>query len=269
MSAAESVASSFPLITWIVDVDLEMPSIETTRLKLRPVEKQDISNYVKLFANPKATQKYLGGPRAPDITTTRVDQWAARWQQHHFSAFAVFLKSEDDSESSFVGHVVLGHGDYEDNVENGWSEVAIMIDPKFWNRREVTQLNEGAASSASVEPKVDENSPQYERIGSEISEAIAMYALELFNRKELVPVDVTIGQRQEVERLFMKGSIQRVLKEGGNITAAMLPFKGVRFTTQKDNEAIIKIATALAEKFSCEKRDKSDDSSRLQWAFKA
>ena len=66
--------------------------------------------------------------------------WEKRWQVHNFSALAIYLKTNETAQSlfeeisqQFIGHIVLGHGDYEGNPKYGFSEFAILIHPKSWN----------------------------------------------------------------------------------------------------------------------------------------
>lgn len=60
-------------------------------------------------------------------TEARMDLWISRWNTHDpFSSFAV-SKNDDDT---FLGHVVLGHGD-----QRGQSELAYVFNKPSWGKR--------------------------------------------------------------------------------------------------------------------------------------
>ena len=205
------------------------PLIQTERLVLRPVEPADLPKYQALFASKVAMQKYVGGPRDPAATATRFNGWVERWKIHPFSALAIFLKQTDKVAQQFVGHVVLGHGDFEGDPNHGWSEAAIIIDPKYWNAAYAAS-NEGVGAAG------------LKGIGKEAVEAVAFYAQALYEKGVKVPVDVTKEQQAGVKKLIDSGVIDNCLKdENGQIKSVFIPFKEVRATSHKANTAIMKI----------------------------
>jgi RimJ/RimL family protein N-acetyltransferase len=103
--------------------------IETDDLILRSVTWDQFDNYVELFGDPSAVEKYADGePWTIDEVHDMMCIWIKRWedQKDPFSAFAVYLKSEDNP---FIGHIVLGHG-----TRCGQAELAYLFKPEFQNR---------------------------------------------------------------------------------------------------------------------------------------
>lgn len=103
----------------------QLVSIETPQLKLQPVKISDLNDYMTLFSDKVAMKKYRGS-----CNEARFSTWVNRWEFHHFSA----LKVTDKITNDFVGHGILGHGDYE-NETSGWSEIAFITRPEYWNKK--------------------------------------------------------------------------------------------------------------------------------------
>jgi RimJ/RimL family protein N-acetyltransferase len=101
--------------------------IETKRLHLESVKKEDTDNYVNLFAKPNNRAKFADGqPLAPEKTAVAVTNWVARWEDNNpFSSFAVSQKEQE----VFIGHVVLGYGS-----KRGVSELAYIFDDSYWGK---------------------------------------------------------------------------------------------------------------------------------------
>lgn len=197
------------------------PEIHADGITLRPVEPGDLETYQRLFQNAVAMERFAGGVR--DITK-RFQGWVKRWSLHPFSALAIV----DDLSKKVIGHVVTGHGDYEGNFENGWSEMALVIDPRFWN-----------CDHKDVERGIGTEGRK--GIGTTVVRAMVAYARAL---KDLarggVPSDVTEAQRAEVELNFKS----RVVTHGnseGKIDWVYLPFRELRATSRVDNDASYKI----------------------------
>ncbi len=108
--------------------------IETDALILVSLTPDQLENYVGLFTDPTAVEKYEDGqPWTQDKVEKAVQEWSARWQvnQDPFSAFAIFAKKRGNA---FVGHIVLGHGS-----RYGQSELALLLKPAFCNIGYATQ----------------------------------------------------------------------------------------------------------------------------------
>lgn len=201
------------------------PSIETARLFLKPIKNVDLSFYQALFQNATAMAQYSGNIRTPEQTANRFKIWLDRWNQHSFSA----LKITDKATGANIGHVILGHGDFDEDIDRGWSEMAIVVDPSFWNANFV-DTSKGIGTR------------HMHRIGTETVQAIVAYAKELFKRKALVPVDVTNEQRLSVDTMFGMGFIQKCLNNSKDqIETIFIPFKSVRATCLRTNVAAHRI----------------------------
>lgn len=105
-------------------------TIDTDRLHMRSVEasESDYNCYGQLFGDLEVMGKYADGSvKTRDEIKTRVNNlWVKRWKESDpFSALAVFKKDED----TFLGHVVLGHGDAP-----GQSELAYLFMRNHWKR---------------------------------------------------------------------------------------------------------------------------------------
>lgn len=221
-------STSIPIISW----NNYFPTIETNRLILRKVQANDLTNYQQLFSNTVVMEKYSGGVKTDSQTKIRLTSWISRWEKHRFSAFCITYKTRNvvwrileklfnQSSEQFVGHVILGHGDYENSTTHGWSEMALIIRPAYWNK------NYHSKSISTL---------QQTHIGLEVVNAIYAYAKCLFLRGEKVPVDVSPSQIEEVEQKLKAGEISDVLRDSnGQITAAMIPFREIRATSKIDN----------------------------------
>jgi len=185
---------------------------------------EDLTRYTEIFSNKETMTLYLGGPWSQEKTAKRLEGWVNRWKQHLFSALSI----SDKKTQNVIGHVVLGHGDYEGDVEKGWSEVALVLDSNHWK----------------------DKSAKVSGMGTEVAHMIAVYAQKLFERNELVPVDVTEEQRPEVDELFKEGKIKKVLRnKEDQITAVFIPFTYVRATADKENIAGHKILSHMANQY--------------------
>ncbi len=117
--------------TGYINVFFQIPSgieaqIETENLILQSVNWDHYQDYLQLFSDPAAVEKYADGiPWTLDEIHERMNIWIDRWNnQDPFSAFAIYLKNADNR--SFVGHIVLGHSAFE-----GQSELAFLFKPEF------------------------------------------------------------------------------------------------------------------------------------------
>jgi hypothetical protein len=108
--------------------------IETDELVLISVTAGQISDYVQLFGDPAAVEKYVDTkPWALEDVEARVMGWVERWEvlQDPFSAFAIYLKKDG---RPFIGHIVLGHGS-----RHGQAELAFLFKPQYHDIRYATQ----------------------------------------------------------------------------------------------------------------------------------
>lgn len=199
------------------------PSIETSRLKLNPIQKDDLQFYQDLFANKNAMKQYLGNVRAPELTERRFKIWLDRWNKHYFSAMKI-----NDKSGASVGHIILGHGDYE-SPDRGWSEMAIVIHPRYWNSKFKDENQEIGVA-------------EMQGIGKEAVQAIVDYAECLFKQNALVPVDVTKKQAEEVNALLENGELKKAIRDNdGNVETVFVPFASIRATCMRSNTAAHRI----------------------------
>ena len=109
-------------------------NIETQDLKLSSLTLDQQDDYIALFGDPEAVEKYAdGNPWASEDVQMAVSGWVQRWEalRDPFSAFAVFSKKEG---GQFIGHLVLGHGD-----RHGQSELAFLFKPQHKNENYAVQ----------------------------------------------------------------------------------------------------------------------------------
>lgn len=114
-----------------IDVYLEcdygiIARIETQDLILHSITWDYFEDYIKLFGDPVAVEKYARGtPWTPKEVEEGMELWISRWeaQKDPFSAFAVHLKTLGEP---FIGHVILGHG-----KRFGRADLAFLFKPEY------------------------------------------------------------------------------------------------------------------------------------------
>ncbi|MBA3722581.1 MAG: GNAT family N-acetyltransferase [Parachlamydiaceae bacterium] len=194
------------------------PEIHTLRLVLRPIKAEDLPVYKKLFLDATAMEYYAGGVR--DITD-RFNNWLERWKLHSFSALAVV----DSKVNKVIGHVISGHGDYENNFEKGWSEIAIVIDPAYWNS-DFKNKNKGIGTAGK------------RNIGTEVLRASVGYLKFLKDKSLKVPSDVTPEQRIQLvlnaEDKIADTEIHR--NKNSEIDWVYLPLTQIRASAHVNNQ---------------------------------
>lgn len=212
--AYEQLSKSEITIRWAEGA----PEVQSKRLLLRPIRETDLPVYKKLFTSELAMSKFAGGVR--DITN-RFQIWHERWKLHSFSALAVV----DRQVQKVIGHVISGHGDYEGNLNTGWSEIAYVIEPAYWN----CDFKDEAKGIGTAGHK---------HIGSEIARASVAYAKALNNHSIPVPSDVTESQRPEIEEALEANTNLKVHRtEQGQVDWVYLPFTELRASVHKENKA--------------------------------
>jgi hypothetical protein len=229
------------------------PEISTERLRLRPICEKDLARYQALFADALVMKHYIGNSRTPEQTAKRFQGWLERWELHPFSAMAIFRKSVENRPEEFVGHAVLGHGDFEGDPQHGFSEAAIILTPEYWNARYAKQQESKQIGKAAMMG-----------IGTEVKNALELFAKELVNKKFEVPVDVTTVQQDEAETLLASHTIKRAIRnpKTNKITSIFLPFTEVRVTCSKKNLAMVKILGGLAERTHAQVEETKADPER-------
>jgi hypothetical protein len=193
-----------------------IPEIRSRQVILRPIQAADLPIYQNLFNNAVAMQKFAGGVR--DITP-RFNKWLERWREHPFSALAVV----DKESQRVIGHVVSDHGDYEGDLKKGWSEMAIVLEPTYWN-----SSFQNAALGIGIAGK--------KNIGTEVVRASVAYAHALRERHSPVPCDVTPEQRPQLEQILRDRPDLKVHRDAqGQMDWIYLPFTELKATGNKAN----------------------------------
>lgn len=192
------------------------PEIHTNRLLLRPIQAEDLPVYQALFNNAIAMAKYAGG--GPRDITNRFNNWLGRWKEHSFSALAIV----DAESKKVIGHTISGHGDFEGSFDKGWSEMAIVIEPAYWN----SDFKDAAQGIGTAGKK---------GIGSEVVRAAVAYARSMKDRSIPVPSDVALGQRPQLEEVVRTRNLKVHRNAGGQIDWVYLPFTELRATSRRDN----------------------------------
>jgi hypothetical protein len=192
-------------------------TLSASQITLRPIQTDDLPAYQKLFNDPIAMRLYRGGPR--DITD-RFHVWIERGKIHSYSALAVV----DNVSRKVIGHAILGHGDYEGDLERGWSEIAIVIDPAYWNS-DYTEEENGIGTEGR------------KGIGTEVIRTLVAYARILRSNSEGVPSDVTEAQQEELEEMSSEKDGLKVHRGSKGIDWVYLPLTEIRATSSKANAA--------------------------------
>jgi RimJ/RimL family protein N-acetyltransferase len=188
---------------------------------LRPIVEDDRAFYTQLLRDPEVMSNYLGGPWSAAKLTCRFDAWLSRWKLHPFSAMAVIDTRLDQP----IGHAVLGHGCFDGRVEEGWSEVAIVLDRTSWNC-------DFADSSQSVGTRNQRG------IGTEVIRALTAYARALQVAGYQVPLDIPPDRVSEVSDLFTRGRLSKCFRaDDGQLSAALFPFSGIWASVDGGNTA--------------------------------
>lgn len=215
-----------------------LPEIHTTRLILRPIQKQDLETYEKLFNNQTLLENYGEGPR--DIIK-KFSIWLKRWEKHSFSALAVIEKSSN----KVIGHVIAGHGDYESDTKNGSSKVKIVIEPAYWNCR-YGNVHKGIGTAGNT------------NIGSEVFRGIVGYAKTLKKLYATVPCDVDLHQNREIEEIVKKNPMMKIHRNAeGKIDWVSLPFTQISATAKKGTPSHRMFSRIMIDENGGTKRNKN------------
>ena len=111
-----------------------MPSIETERLRLRIVRRDDLDDLAKLFADPDVV-KYVGDgkPASREDAAKAVESMIAHWQKHSFGRWI----AADKSNGAFIGFGGL-------RSLFGTPEVVYHLTRKNWGKGFATELARAA-----------------------------------------------------------------------------------------------------------------------------
>jgi RimJ/RimL family protein N-acetyltransferase len=112
---------------------VEVPVIETPRLRLRGWEPEDVDALAAINADPRVGE-WLGGVIDRDRTEARIQIYAYHWEEHDFGLWAV----EELETGRLVGRTGFMHWDdwtaSPHDAEIGWTYV-----PAVWGRGFATE----------------------------------------------------------------------------------------------------------------------------------
>jgi RimJ/RimL family protein N-acetyltransferase len=106
-------------------------SIETKRLLIESVTKENEADLISLYSDPIVMQKYNRGvPRDSALTKTRVYVWTYRWAHHDpFSMYSI----SDKITGEFIGCIGIQYS------EPGETELDYCLHHKFWGKGYATE----------------------------------------------------------------------------------------------------------------------------------
>ena len=111
-----------------------MPLIETERLRLRIICRQDLDDLANLFADPDVV-KYVGDgkPASREVAEKTVDSIIAHWQKHGFGRWV----AADKANGTFLGFGGL-------RSLSGTPEVVYHLTKRNWGKGIATELARAA-----------------------------------------------------------------------------------------------------------------------------
>lgn len=111
-------------------------SIETPRLRLRPLQLEDFEKFAAFVRDPDAA-RFVGGPQVRSIAWRNFMTLAGAWYLQGVSMFSVLLKDSGE----WIGRVGPWYPEGWPGTEVGWG-----ILPQFWGRGFATE-----AASATMD----------------------------------------------------------------------------------------------------------------------
>lgn len=102
-------------------------TIDTERLHIRNIKKEDFNHYETLFGDPTTMETFAEGKTytSEELAHLINEIWVKRWQKHDpYSALAIF----NNDQNEFIGHVMLGPG----NKKPGEAELGYVIQKERW-----------------------------------------------------------------------------------------------------------------------------------------
>jgi len=104
----------------------QRPVLETARLRLRPVSREDHADLCVLYADP-AVMRYInhGIGRTAEETSGHIERMVKHWEDHGFGMWALRRKAEGD----FVGRCGFRYLDDTPLVELGYT-----LHQRFWGQ---------------------------------------------------------------------------------------------------------------------------------------
>jgi RimJ/RimL family protein N-acetyltransferase len=117
-------------------VKLEIPTIETERLALRPLREADVEPLYAIMQDPDV-MRYIGDRQIPTLQDTwrGVAAWIGHWALRGYGLWAV----EERGSGDLIGRIGL-------HYPIGWPgpEVGYMLGKRWWGRGYATEAATGA-----------------------------------------------------------------------------------------------------------------------------
>jgi RimJ/RimL family protein N-acetyltransferase len=116
------------------------PTLETERLRLRPVTADDLDHFAGLYADPDV-MRFIGtrGPLTRDQSRERLDFMVDHWRWHGFGMWAVLLKAD----GAFAGRCGLRFMDHTTEIELGYT-----LRKEYWGQGIATEASRAVVRHA-------------------------------------------------------------------------------------------------------------------------
>jgi RimJ/RimL family protein N-acetyltransferase len=126
---------------------VNIPVIETSRLRLRGHRAADLADCVSMWADPSVTKFITGKPSTETQTWARLLAYVGHWSLMNFGYWAI----EEKASSAFVGE--LGFADFRRDVIDsmkGNPELGFALVPAFHGKGYATEAVEAAHTWADA-----------------------------------------------------------------------------------------------------------------------
>jgi len=120
----------------LIPASLEVPVIETERLRLRGHRLEDFEACAVMWADPIVVRHILGRPSTQEETWGRLLRYAGHWLHLGYGYWAIEEKDTGD----FIGE--LGFSDYKRNIQpaiDGVPELGWVLSPRVHGRGYATE----------------------------------------------------------------------------------------------------------------------------------
>ena len=122
---------------------IDIPAIETARLRLRGPTLGDFQRLGELWADPEVVQFTTGEPQTPEQTWSRLLRCIGHWTALDFGLWIL----EDEMTAEFIGEA--GFADLQRDIQpplNGTPETGWILHPSKFGKGYATEAEIGRAS---------------------------------------------------------------------------------------------------------------------------
>ncbi|SRR5579885_64832 len=122
------------------------PTLETERLRLRPVADEDLEHFAALYADPDV-MRFIGnrGALPREQARERLDFMIDHWRRHGFGMWSLFRKAD----GAFVGRCGLRYMDTTMDIELGYT-----LGKPYWGQGFATEASRAVVRYAFEVMKV-------------------------------------------------------------------------------------------------------------------